>query len=147
MTDNPPLLSEPDFNEHHHQHLFHVAGEGYFLTWFDQDLEDILDRTWRSSPSAAFALHQRMTRRIMDTLVAHIPQVHEHGCAPLPPWTPLLEQTLIPLGLRYFPDAKLNRAYAALTFWPWRTMGTGCEGCVLRRRDCAGRFFNVRNSP
>ncbi len=156
LTDQSPLLSESDFHTCHHQHLFQVAGEGYFLTWFDRNMELILERTWSSSPSAAFALHQRMTRLIMDTLIARIPQVHEHGCAPLPPWTPLLDQALIPLGPRYFPDGRFNRAYTVLTFWPWRTKGgkdDGCAGCVLRRGDqgtgrriCAGRFSDVRNS-
>ncbi|WP_028572899.1 hypothetical protein [Desulfonatronum lacustre] len=157
MTDQSPLLSESDFASYHHQHLFHAAGEGYFLTWFDRDLEHILDRAWNSSPSAAFALHQRMTRRIMETLVAHIPQVREHGCAPLPPWTPILDQAMVLLDVRYLPGGRFNRAYAVLTFWPWRARGgggaSGCFGCALRQgdpdtgqRDCQGRFFDVRNS-
>ncbi|WP_031387759.1 hypothetical protein [Desulfonatronum thiodismutans] len=149
MTHQSPLLSESDFASHHHQHLFHVAGEGYFLTWFDRDLEQILDQAWRSSPSAAFALHQQMARRIMETLVAHIPQVHEHGCAPLPPWTQALDQAMVSLDVRYLPEGGFNRAYAVLTFWPWRN---ACAGCALRRSDhgpdqwdCEGRIFDVRN--
>lgn len=155
LTALPPLPSESDLHRHHHQHLFHVAGEGYFATWFDQELECILDRTWPASPSTAFTLHQRMIRRIWEALLARIPQVHNHRCAPLPPWSPLLDQALIPFDLRYSSDGRINRAYAVLTFWPWRTRGVehgGCDRCVLRRgdqgtgrRDCAGRLFDVRN--
>lgn len=135
----------------HHQQLIRLAGEEYFLTWFDQELEDILDGLWHSSPSAAYALHQQMAQQIMGALSRRIPQVREHGCAPLPPYTPELNQLLERFHLKQLPGGQLNRGHAALTFHPWQG---GCALCALHSQGdqpmgqwgCNGQLTSVPNS-
>jgi len=145
------LPFETHLDRCHHQEVIRLAGVGYFLTWFDQELETILSELWHSSPSSAYALHQRMARRIMDALSRNIPQVREHGCAPLPSHTPELNHLLTRFHLKQLPGGQLNRGHAALTFHPW--LG-GCTVCALQSHGnqnlehggCSGRLSNVPNS-
>ncbi|WP_045218475.1 hypothetical protein [Desulfonatronum thioautotrophicum] len=145
----PQLLSGAHLARHHHQHVLHLAGQGYFLTWIDREMEHVLDALWSSSPSRAFALHEQMSELIMNALGRHIPQVRVHACAPLPPWSPRLDQLLLPWDVRQLPGGHLNRSYAALTFHPWQG---GCAVCSLNQngryigaeRPCGRQQTNVR---
>lgn len=108
-----------------------ILGQRIFLiVWFEKELEGIVEVLWRTSPSQAFILHERMVQEIKFRIQCFLPEIHSHGCAPVPHPDSELNDALKDIGLHLYITGQVNRAYATITYLPWQG---GCMFCFINK--------------
>jgi len=121
--------SSIDIFRHLRACILATAQNTFLLVWFERKLERVLDRIWRISPSKAYVLHEQVLRTMESRIQNFLPEIIDHGCAPVPNPEPETNDALKKIGLRLHATGQLNLVYATITFWPWKG---GCSCCALR---------------
>ena len=106
----------------------------WLLLWMDEAVERRVERTWEDSPRQGFLEHALAVDCLMAAAAALVPEVAEHGCAPVPDPSPAVREAAASLGLAFPEPHVLGRRYALLTALPWRG---GCATCHLSG-NCPG---------
>ncbi|MDO5537237.1 MAG: hypothetical protein Q4F72_06880, partial [Desulfovibrionaceae bacterium] len=109
-----------------------VCGKiSYLLVWLPEEVEELVDRTWKDSPSDGFFANTLAQYMCMQAVNEMIPQVETVGCAPAPRPTESLRDALKDFDLSYSEEMDvLTRRFAVVTFYPFRG---GCEICHLQK--------------
>ena len=102
--------------------------KGYLLVFLGPQVEAEIDPLWDHAPAQAFAREAMAQALIMGCLTTLRPNLRRKGCAPVPPPTPQLTQTVDQLGLTLHESGALSRKYATLTY---ASGSPGCEQCHL----------------
>lgn len=101
--------------------------EGFLLAYLHEKVEEIVEEAWEHSQQEGEAFHNLAVTLVMAAAQAHIPQLLETGCAPLPKPGRAVLDAFEELGLEWNAmTASLNRQYAVFTPDPYRG---GCEIC------------------
>lgn len=103
----------------------------YLAIWLDEKVEIEIDALWQNSPSESFMLNALAQCLCMGAVHGLMPEVEEHGCAPVPIANSELIAAILDHKLPY--GQKNNylyalRRYGVLTYLPWQG---GCEICAL----------------
>jgi len=108
-------------------HLGDEGQAGFLLVWLHEKVEELVEQAWDRSREEGEAFHNLAVTLVMAAAQAHVPQLLETGCAPLPKPGKAVLETFEELGLEWNPmTASLNRQYAVFTPDPYRG---GCEIC------------------
>ncbi len=117
-----------------------AAARGLLCIFLPRTIEEHVAEAWRHSPSRGYLLHNLAQALCRAALGKLLPEVGEHGCAPLPELTPEEAKALhlaVAAQLRKHEarprgeeESGANaRTYSLLTHYPY--IG-GCEVCALR---------------
>ncbi|WP_461209202.1 hypothetical protein [Desulfocurvus sp. DL9XJH121] len=113
----------------------------WILAWLSKDVEARVEATWGKAPRRGFLEHALAVDCLMAAAAMLVPEIAEHGCAPVPEPSPAMREAAAELGLSFAEPNTLDRRYAVLTALPWRG---GCERCHLasscpgpQREQCA----------
>ncbi|MBQ9536395.1 MAG: hypothetical protein IJU79_01245 [Desulfovibrionaceae bacterium] len=103
----------------------------YLVVWLPQSVEELVDKTWKATPSEGFLLNSLAQFLCMSFIQLVLPEVDESSCAPSPRPTPTLRACLEKLGVPYKSPTSslLSLQYAIVTHYPYRG---GCEICHLQ---------------
>lgn len=126
IHDNNSII---DIHRHLRACILTHTQNTFLLVWFEKELEKIIERIWRTSPSDAFILHEQMLQIMGSRIQEFLPEIVNYGCAPVPYPDKEMNDSLGRIGLRLHKTGQLNLVYATITFWPWKD---GCSCCTLR---------------
>lgn len=100
----------------------------WLLLWLDETLERTVERRFEQSPTWGFLEHALAVHCVMAAAASLLPELNDHGCAPVPAPHPAISAAVQELGLSWPEKDTLCRRYSLLTRMPF---AGGCESCVL----------------
>jgi hypothetical protein len=103
----------------------------WLLLWLDEALEREVERRFAQAPAQGFLEHALAVHCVMAAAATQVPELAEHGCAPVPAPHPAITAAVKELGLSWPERDTLCRRYALLTGTPF---SGGCSGCALGPR-------------
>lgn len=106
-----------------------TGGGTRLLAWLDKAVEDEIDGCWTAEPRTSFLLHVLALNLLMAATAQLVPQITQHGCAPVPAPDPELAAVSDRFGLVWTSETTLERRYALVTPMPWQG---GCAICLLQ---------------
>ncbi|MBU1002168.1 MAG: hypothetical protein KKE73_06560 [Proteobacteria bacterium] len=100
----------------------------WLLIWLGEHVEQQVEKRWETSPLQGFLEHALAVDCVMAAAATLVPEIAQHGCAPVPEPSEAVRQAAQELGLNWPERHTLNRRYALLTRFPWQG---GCSTCHL----------------
>ncbi len=109
---------------------FSLQGREYLLAWFDQSVEDEVDREFKRSPSLGYAKHCLATSALLEQTARFDPQAEKRQCAMVPKQNPAIEEKVKSLGLALNGDGTPKRRFAVFTLRQ-KENENSCAACRL----------------